>query len=108
MLRIKVIVVAVILMVSAEAFSAGDPTRPPVFGGSKAKPEYQPLKLSMILKDNKNMRAIINESVVGVSDVVAGARVTAIKDDYVVLNRAGQKITLQIPIADVRKDSNHD
>lgn len=108
MFLIRLIMLASVLASGVPALAASDPTRPPIFGGTKAKPVHQPIKLSMILKDNNNMRAIINESVVGVSDVVAGAKVTAIKDDHVVLSRDGQRITLRMPLAEVRKDSSHD
>lgn len=108
MLLTRVFLLVLMMGAGSSICAAGDPTRPPIFGAPKAHVAHEPLKLSMILKDRDNMRAIINESVVGVSGVVAGARVIAIKDDYVVLSRAGQKITLRMPLADVRKDRSDD
>lgn len=108
MLLNRLFVIVILMLSGAGQVQAGDPTRPPSLGAGKAKPVYQALSLTMILRDSANMRAIINESVVGVTDVVAGARVIAIKEDSVVLRRAGQNITLRMPLAEVRKDSGND
>jgi hypothetical protein len=42
--------------------------------------------------------------VVGVSDTVANAKVLSIAEDSVVVSRGGQRITLRIPLAAVRKE----
>lgn len=104
MLLNKMMLVLVLVLSSMTVSASGDPTRPPLFSGSKAKTVYPPLQLSMILSDQQNMRAIINESVVGVADTVANAKVLSIAEDSVVLSRAGQRITLRMPIAAVRKE----
>ncbi|MBA54111.1 MAG: hypothetical protein CMK89_06600 [Pseudomonadales bacterium] len=104
MLLNKLMLVVVMLCSSMKILAAGDPTRPPLFSEVKAATAYQPLELSMILNDSNNMRAIINESVVGVSDTVANAKVLSIAEDSVVVSRGGQKITLRMPLAAVRKE----
>ena len=104
MLLNKLMLVVVIMFGSVPALAAGDPTRPPLFSGAKTVTAYQPLQLSMILNDGSNKRAIINESVVGVADTVANAKVLSIAEDSVVVSRGGQRITLRMPIAAVRKE----
>ena len=101
----KLMLVVIIVSGSMNVLAAGDPTRPPLFSEVKAVTAHQPLQLSMILRDSNNMRAIINESVVGVSDTVANAKVLSIAEDSVVVSRGGQRITLRMPIAAVRKET---
>jgi hypothetical protein len=101
---IRVLLIFLLSSSSSYLLAANDPTRPPIFGPVKSKPVYNSLVLTMILNDKNNKRAIINESIVAVSDVVANARVIAIYDESVILTRAGKKIVLRMPLADVRKD----
>ncbi|MEE2733218.1 MAG: hypothetical protein VYA55_20535 [Pseudomonadota bacterium] len=105
MLPIKLLLMLAVLVGSVSAQAAGDPTRPPMFSNTKTKTAYAPLQLSMILNDGHHKRAIINESVVGVSDQVADAKVLSIAEDSVVVSRAGRRITLRMPMAAVRKES---
>ena len=81
-----------------------DPTRPPFFGAAANPVAQESLHLSLIVDDARLRRAIINETVGGESDTVAGARVLRIESDRVRLVRAGQYITLQLPLAQIRKD----
>ncbi len=93
---------------SASLQAASDPTRPPFMVKQSAKKTHKPLKLSMILSEGTQRKAIINESVVAESDSVEGATVIKINEDSVVVRRAGKNIKLTMPLAVVRKDGNHD
>ncbi len=104
--RFCVVVLCTLIFTVAEA--ASDPTRPPFLSGVRANVAVESLKLSMILNDGQARRAVINESVVAVSDLVAGARVLAINEQSVELRRAGKTITLRMPMAGVRKDKTHE
>ena len=102
-LALSIIVFCVLPPVQA----ANDPTRPPFAIKSMPRVAYTPLKLSMILDAGDSRRAIINETVVSVSDTVAGAKVIRINASDVLLWRAGEHIKLEMPFGGVRKDSEN-
>lgn len=108
MLNTKVMLVLLMSIGAVSALASSDPTRPPLFSSPQTQAYLPPLQLSMILSDSNNMRAIINEAVVGVSDTVDGAKVLAINEETVVVSRAGQRLTLRIPVAGVRKERIND
>ena len=108
MLLIRVCCLLLMMVSGSVALAAGDPTRPPLYHNNQAAPVYEPLKLTMILNDAGSLRAVINEAVVAVADEVAGARVVAINESSVVVRRAGQRLTLQLPGAAIRKDRDHE
>lgn len=104
MLLTRVCLLILMLLPGSVVMAAGDPTRPPLYNSNRVAPVYEPLKLTMILKDSTSLRAVINESVVSVTDEVAGARVLAINASSVLVRRAGQNMTLRLPVAAVRKE----
>ena len=81
--------------------AAVDPTRPPMTVSVESRQVLTPLNLSMILSDASGRRAVINETIVSVSDVIEQARVVAIHDGTVILERQGKKIELRMPLSNM-------
>lgn len=99
-----------LMLASAPALSMTDPMRPPSFDGveaPQARQEAKPptsLTLSMILDTGSRRRAIINDAVVELDDVIGDARLIAIRKESVVLRQAGKTIELSLPFAEIRRD----
>ena len=98
------------LSVATPLSAAKDPTAPPTALSETTSPQAQAytFALSMIISDGKQRKAIINESLVGVKDVINNAVVIAIKQDSVVLRQGDKTINLTLPYAEVRKDREHE
>ncbi len=101
--RKQMLIVMLVLSASPLTQAKTDPTRPPVFLNKVAQPKAQPLKLTMILNQTDQRRAIINETVVSESDTINGAKVLIIKENSVLLLRAGKQWLLTMPHSDVRQ-----
>ena len=83
---------------------AGDPTRPPDLVPAAQEIVHAPLHLSMVLTEGERRRAVINGKLMAVSDWIGNARLVAIRDDSVVMRRAGHSIVLKLPLPAVRQD----
>lgn len=105
-LSFKCLPLCLLMMAQALPALAGDPTRPPFVEASAPRQSTAaPLQLSMILHEDGRHRAVINGSLVAVSESVGSARVVAIHSDHVVLARAGRQFSLHLPIAAVKQSS---
>lgn len=80
-----------------------DPMRPPVNPVVVEQTvQKKPLTLTLVLRQDHQWSAIINEKLVTIDDEVDDARVTLINENSVVLSRAGERIELRLPLGDVR------
>lgn len=98
-------VLCVISSYSAISLSAQDPTRPPSWltGSANVTSNEGALTLQQVLISQNRRFAVINEKLVSEGDRVAGARVTKIDRDKVIIIRAGQRTTLRlVPITKER------
>ena len=102
MFPVKWFLLVIGLVVALPANAVNDPTRPPFALKQTPSKHYDALRLSMILQEGNSRRAVINESVVGVSDSVAGAKVIKIGEDSVLLRRGGKQIKLTMSLEGVR------
>lgn len=105
-LSLKCLPLCLLMITQALPALAGDPTRPPFAEASAPRQSTATsLQLSMILQEDGRNRAVINGSLVAVSESVGNARVVAINPDHVVMARAGRQFSLHLPIAAVKQSS---
>ena len=82
---------------------AGDPMRPPNLEAPAQEIVLEPLRLSMILREEGRHRAVVNGKVLDVSERIGTARLVAINDDHVVMARAGQSFVLRLSLPPVKQ-----
>ncbi len=104
----KAVVLLTTLVLATPLLAAKDPTAPPSVINETRSPQAYTFSLSMIISDGKYRKAVVNESLVGVNDVINNAIVVAIKQDSVVLQQGDETINLTLPNAEVRKDREHE
>ena len=99
---------AAALLGFSSLLSAADPTQPPrgpLSVVDQPKRAQASLKLQAILRTTGTARAVINGRTLRVGEQVAGARVLAIGERSVRLERQGQRITLPL-VASLFPSSN--
>ena len=94
-----------LLLVMPWVAYGGDPTRPPNLAPAAQEILHEPLHLSLILADDQRRRAVINGKVLAVSDWIGDAQVKTIGRDQVVMQRAGQRIVLKLPLSAIKKQT---
>ena len=96
--------VMLLMSVWCVAALANDPTRPPNLAPVATELVHEPLRLSLVLSEGERRTAVVNGKVLAVSDWIGSAQVLAIRDDQVLMRRAGQRFVLRLPVAAIKKD----